>query len=250
MSPIETGREIRPTEEGEDWRQLTDAHERRRVQNRIAQRNYRKWSSPSVRCPRLIFEAVTSNVDYNNWRHSLKAYQLIHKHLNSSRRNLHKWHAKSRSSLRRVVCIPLPPQLRIRFYLISIQRPSRLLNLRIHLSRLLCLAVKKTQNDAHHCQIKKIVTSPYDENMIGLPLSTLQLPLWILRTMLPFLYVFSHLFEFDVIPSAVLTVAYAESPYSAVIANVLVITIDGFSKSQCSPESCDKRTIQHRKTSS
>ncbi|KAG9194330.1 hypothetical protein G6011_04365 [Alternaria panax] len=29
-------------EEDEDWRTLTDANERRRVQNRIAQRNYRR----------------------------------------------------------------------------------------------------------------------------------------------------------------------------------------------------------------
>ncbi|PSN64610.1 ankyrin [Corynespora cassiicola Philippines] len=31
-----------PREEDEDWRKLTDANERRRVQNRIAQRNYRR----------------------------------------------------------------------------------------------------------------------------------------------------------------------------------------------------------------
>jgi hypothetical protein len=45
MSPIE---KVLPAEEGEDWRQLTDAHERRRVQNRIAQRNYRRSSVPSA----------------------------------------------------------------------------------------------------------------------------------------------------------------------------------------------------------
>lgn len=35
----------------EDWTKISDLAERRRIQNRIAQRNYRKLTSPPVGCP-------------------------------------------------------------------------------------------------------------------------------------------------------------------------------------------------------